>query len=64
MLGSSMLCKFVMDFSFYECRYLDQLGMASQYNTKVFCRQTLIGGHYGLLDTETFLPNPDYYRQG
>ncbi|XP_066363708.1 heparanase-like protein 1 [Miscanthus floridulus] len=41
--------------------YLDQLGMASQYNTKVFCRQTLIGGNYGLLDTETFLPNPDYY---
>jgi hypothetical protein len=44
-------------------RYLDQLGMASKYNTKVFCRQTLIGGNYGLLDTETFLPNPDYYRQ-
>lgn len=41
--------------------YLDQLGMASKYNTKVFCRQTLIGGHYGLLDTQTFLPNPDYY---
>jgi hypothetical protein len=48
---------------FYDaCRYLDQLGMASKYNTKVFCRQTLIGGNYGLLDTETFLPNPDYYR--
>jgi len=43
--------------------YLDQLGMASKYNTKVFCRQTLIGGNYGLLDTQTFLPNPDYYRQ-
>uniref|UniRef100_A0A0E0KAE8 Heparanase-like protein n=1 Tax=Oryza punctata TaxID=4537 RepID=A0A0E0KAE8_ORYPU len=28
--------------------YLDQLGMASKYNTKVFCRQTLIGGHYVL----------------
>ncbi|KAM3314975.1 hypothetical protein ACQJBY_033626 [Aegilops geniculata] len=41
--------------------YLDQLGMASKYNTKVFCRQTLIGGNYGLLDTQTFLPNPDYY---
>lgn len=35
--------------------------MASKYNTKVFCRQTLIGGNYGLLDTQTFLPNPDYY---
>ncbi|KVH99814.1 Glycoside hydrolase, family 79 [Cynara cardunculus var. scolymus] len=42
--------------------YLDQLGMASTYDTKTYCRQTLIGGNYGLLDTTTFLPNPDYYR--
>ncbi|RVW83342.1 Heparanase-like protein 1 [Vitis vinifera] len=28
--------------------YLDQLGMASKYHTKVYCRQTLIGGNYGL----------------
>ncbi|XP_014507098.1 heparanase-like protein 1 isoform X1 [Vigna radiata var. radiata] len=41
--------------------YLDQLGMASRYNTKVYCRQTIIGGNYGLLDTTTFVPNPDYY---
>ncbi|ONK75774.1 uncharacterized protein A4U43_C03F20410 [Asparagus officinalis] len=41
--------------------YLDQLGMASKYDTKVYCRQSLIGGNYGLLDTETFIPNPDYY---
>ncbi|XP_020580043.1 heparanase-like protein 2 [Phalaenopsis equestris] len=41
--------------------YLDQLGMASKYKTKVYCRQTLIGGNYGLLDTQTFKPNPDYY---
>lgn len=46
------------------CRYLDQLGMAAKYNTKVYCRQTLIGGNYALLDTDTFLPNPDYYRHG
>ncbi|XP_031279711.1 heparanase-like protein 3 isoform X1 [Pistacia vera] len=45
-------------FSFW---YLDQLGMASTYNTKTYCRQTLIGGNYGLLDTTTFAPNPDYY---
>jgi heparanase 1 len=44
-------------------RYLDQLGMASRYNTKVYCRQTLVGGHYGLLNTTTLVPNPDYYRQ-
>ncbi|KAL7137788.1 hypothetical protein ABFS83_10G116400 [Erythranthe nasuta] len=41
--------------------YLDILGMAATYDTKVFCRQTLVGGYYGLLDTATFLPNPDYF---
>uniref|UniRef100_A0A1D1Z3K1 Heparanase-like protein 1 n=1 Tax=Anthurium amnicola TaxID=1678845 RepID=A0A1D1Z3K1_9ARAE len=41
--------------------YLDQLGLAAKYNTKVYCRQALIGGNYGLLDTKTFLPNPDFY---
>ncbi|XP_073047276.1 heparanase-like protein 3 [Primulina eburnea] len=45
-------------FSFW---YLDQLGMASSYDTKSYCRQSLIGGNYGLLDTVTFVPNPDYY---
>ncbi|KAH1213864.1 Phospholipase D zeta 1 [Glycine max] len=42
-------------------KYLDQLGIASCYNTKVYCRQTLIGGNYGLLNTTTFAPNLDYY---
>ncbi|KHN02016.1 Heparanase-like protein 2 [Glycine soja] len=41
--------------------YLDQLGMTSTLNHKVYCRQTLIGGNYGLLNTTTFIPNPDYY---
>jgi len=41
--------------------YLDQLGLSAKYNTKVYCRQSLIGGNYGLLDTESFIPNPDYY---
>ncbi|KAK1550615.1 hypothetical protein Q3G72_022039 [Acer saccharum] len=45
-------------FSFW---YLDQLGVASVYNTKTYCRQTLIGGNYGLLNTNTYVPNPDYY---
>ncbi|KAL0427243.1 UNVERIFIED_CONTAM: Heparanase-like protein 3 [Sesamum latifolium] len=45
-------------FSFW---YLDQLGQASTYDTKTYCRQTLIGGNYGLLNTTTFSPNPDYY---
>ncbi|XP_050224808.1 heparanase-like protein 1 [Mercurialis annua] len=41
--------------------YLDQLGLASKYNTKAYCRQTLVGGNYGLLNTTTLAPNPDYY---
>ncbi|CAH9107068.1 unnamed protein product, partial [Cuscuta europaea] len=41
--------------------YLDQLGTSALYDTKTYCRQTLIGGNYGLLDATTFLPNPDYY---
>ncbi|CAN4122103.1 unnamed protein product [Withania somnifera] len=41
--------------------YLDQLGMSSTFNHKVYCRQSLIGGNYGLLNTTTFIPNPDYY---
>lgn len=41
--------------------YLDELGMASKFGTKSFCRQSLIGGNYGLLNTTTFVPNPDYY---
>lgn len=45
-------------FSFW---YLDQLGMSSKYDTKSYCRQTLVGGNYGLLNTSTFEPNPDYY---
>ncbi|CAK9326539.1 unnamed protein product [Citrullus colocynthis] len=45
-------------FSFW---YLDQLGMAAAFDTKTYCRQTLIGGNYGLLNTTTFEPNPDYY---
>ncbi|OMO65700.1 Glycoside hydrolase, family 79 [Corchorus capsularis] len=41
--------------------YLDQLGMTSVYNHKVYCRQALIGGNYAMLNTTTFIPNPDYY---
>lgn len=45
-------------------RYLDQLGLASVHETKTYCRQSLIGGNYGLLDSRTFVPNPDFYRLG
>ncbi|WVZ11464.1 hypothetical protein V8G54_015994 [Vigna mungo] len=41
--------------------YLDQLGMTAAFNHKVYCRQALIGGNYAMLNTTTFIPNPDYY---
>ncbi|KAF5461389.1 hypothetical protein F2P56_017493 [Juglans regia] len=47
-------------FSFW---YLDQLGLASSFDTKTYCRQSLIGGNYGLLNTSSFAPNPDYYSK-
>ncbi|MFQ6647086.1 hypothetical protein Gotur_020257 [Gossypium turneri] len=34
--------------------------MTSVYNHKVYCTQALIGGNYALLNTTTFIPNPDY----
>ncbi|KAI3426564.1 uncharacterized protein J3R85_009928 [Psidium guajava] len=45
----------------YSFWYLDQLGMASNFDTKTYCRQAFIGGNYGLLDATSFIPNPDYY---
>ncbi|XP_065848940.1 heparanase-like protein 3 [Euphorbia lathyris] len=45
----------------YSFWYLDQLGMSAVYDTKTYCRQSLIGGNYGLLNTTNFIPNPDYY---
>ncbi|KAF3783771.1 Heparanase [Nymphaea thermarum] len=41
--------------------YLDQLGMSSRYDTKVYCRQKLIGSNYSLLNVEKMVPYPDYY---
>lgn len=52
----------IIDLTTLIDRYLDQLGRSSTYDTKTYCRQTLIGGNYGLLNTTTFIPNPDYYR--
>ncbi|KAE9601771.1 putative glycosidase [Lupinus albus] len=51
----------VSDAFVYSFWYLDQLGMSATYDTRTYCRQTLIGGNYGLLNTSTFIPNPDYY---
>ncbi|KAL7239640.1 hypothetical protein ACSBR2_005520 [Camellia fascicularis] len=54
-------CNLVTNAFVFSFWYLDQLGMAATYDTKTYCRQTLIGGNYGLLNTTTFMPNPDYY---
>ncbi|CAN1170085.1 Heparanase-like protein 3 [Linum perenne] len=45
----------------YSFWYLDQLALSAAHDTKTYCRQSLIGGNYGLLNTTTFVPNPDYY---
>ncbi|XP_024537482.1 heparanase-like protein 3 [Selaginella moellendorffii] len=45
-------------FSFW---YLDELGMSAYYNTAVYCRQSLIGGNYGLVDRTSYDLNPDYF---
>ncbi|XLU50045.1 hypothetical protein S245_044859, partial [Arachis hypogaea] len=51
----------VSDAFVYSFWYLDQLGMSTVYDTRTYCRQSLVGGNYGLLNTSTFVPNPDYY---
>lgn len=45
----------------YSFWYSDQLGMSAAFDTKTYCRQSLIGGNYGLLDAANYVPNPDYY---
>ena len=41
--------------------YSDALGRLASLNHTGFCRQTLIGGAYGLLTRDGYEPNPDYY---
>ena len=41
--------------------YADALGLLASLNHTGFCRQSLIGGNYGLLNRTTALPNPDYF---
>ena len=41
--------------------FLDGLGVLAQRGHHTFCRQTLAGGSYGLLNTSTLAPNPDFY---
>lgn len=37
------------------------MGSTARYGYDVFCRQSLIGGNYGLLRKDSALPTPDLY---
>ena len=41
--------------------YLDHLMSAASSGHVATCRQTLIGGNYSLVDSRSFLPNPDFF---
>ena len=41
--------------------YADALGLLATLNHTGFCRQTLVGGNYGLLNRTTREPNPDFF---
>ena len=42
--------------------FLDGFGVLSEAGESTFCRQTLVGGNYGLLqNTEEHKPNPDFF---
>jgi len=42
--------------------YLDQIATFAVFGHQRYCRQTLIGGNYGFLNTTTLHPNPDFYN--
>jgi len=42
--------------------YLDQMAIFAARGHGAYCRQTLVGGHYSLLDYFSYEPNPDYYN--
>lgn len=41
--------------------YLESLAGFARGGASGFCRQTLVGGNYELVDKETLEPNPDFY---
>lgn len=41
---------------------LNELGLFARAGFSVYCRQTLLGGNYGLLDHTTLKPNPDFFN--
>lgn len=48
--------------SFWYAHYLGEMATSIPLSHNVFCRQTLTGGHYELLDHKAnYEPNPDYW---
>jgi heparanase len=41
---------------------LNELGIFARNGFTAYCRQTLLGGNYGLVDKDTLLPNPDFFN--
>lgn len=41
---------------------LNELGLFARAGFGVYCRQTLLGGNYGLLDHVSLKPNPDFFN--
>lgn len=41
---------------------LSELAIFARQGFSTYCRQTLIGGNYGLIDKDTLIPNPDFYN--
>lgn len=41
---------------------LNELGIFAKNGFSTYCRQTLLGGNYGLLDKDTLTPNPDFFN--
>ena len=41
--------------------YLESLAGFARNGATAFCRQTLLGGNYELVDKDTLSPNPDFY---
>jgi heparanase 1 len=42
--------------------YLDNMATLAKHGHKRFCRQTLLGGNYGLLNHTSYEPNPVRWR--
>ncbi|CAG2237206.1 HPSE [Mytilus edulis] len=64
LLAADKCCKEDSSISFVWqilVRWLDKLGISASLGVDVVVRQTFYGGNYGLIDTKTSNPNPDFW---